>query len=196
MWNISFILGSRIRWSFINRVIDSLNEIINIENVVLHTPRLTDVNIEKGVLRMGRRFVDLNIIVKELIRGDFLGGILSTMQLIDEGRFIIIDLDIFRKLEWLDSIPLERETVILLKRFGRKGFKLNIALGKDGSIRISPYKSDSRYTFAGVFIYGSRFIEHLKKMLLLYYNPDFLRFENILDSYTYRVGDIYGYIVD
>lgn len=196
MWNISFILDGRVKWGLLNRIVEKLLGRVDISSIILHTTMLTDVKVRDRALFIREKYIDIDLIVKELNRGDLLGGILSTMQLLDTGSFIIVDMRIIKNSEWVDKLPLDKETVIFLTRKGRRGFRLDVEISNDGYIKIIPYRGGKSFRFGGVFLYGERFINHVKKLLLLYYNPDFLKFENVLDSYIYRVGDIYGYIID
>ncbi len=186
------------RGIFNNKVFDSIvAQAVSrrIDKIVINTADLLDKMILNKVLDLQTTYRDLDIIVKESVREDFLGGILSTLQLFEKGDFLVIDMDCN-----IDHIDLDRfftyPDALGVSKKVRCEYSYSFDLDDEGNIINVHTGLRDEYIFSGIAKLGDGFIDTLRRLLILYYNPEYIKFENLITSYLRRGGTIKAVYID
>lgn len=192
---ISFIHLDIFNNRLFNSVIAQTANYPEVDKIVINTVNLVDKRILNNVLYLQRSYCKLDVIIKEIVREDFLGGILSTLQLFDGDEFLILDLgcnlnyiDLGRFFRGGDALGISRKV--------RCGYTYSLDIDGEGNIINIHADLESMYVFSGIAKLGREFIKTLKRLLLLYYNPEYIRFENLITSYIRRGGLIKAISID
>ncbi len=186
------------RGIFNNKIFDSIvaQAVTNkIDKIVVNTVDLLDKKILNKVLDLQKTYGEMDIIVKEIIREDFLGGVLSTLQLFEKGDFLVIDMDC-----GLGHIDIKKffsyEDALGVSRKVRCEYSYSFDLDGEGNIVNVHTGLKDEYIFSGIAKLGEGFIETLRRLLILYYNPEYIKFENLITTYLRRGGVIKAVYVD
>jgi len=184
------ILNNKIFDSIVIQAVEN-----NIDKIVVNTIDLLDKKILNRVLDLQRAYKELDVIVKEIVREDFLGGILSTLQLFEDGDFLVIDLDC--NLDYIDIKKFFSHTDALgVSRKVRCGYSYSFDLDDKGNVVNVHTGLKDDYVFSGIAKLGGGFIETLRRLLILYYNPEYIKFENLITTYLRRGGVIKAISID
>ncbi len=178
-----------------NEIIEKCYNQIGLDKVVINTTNLYNKKILNQTLKIREEYRDVDIIVKEIVREDFLGGVLSTLQLFDRGNFILLDMDCKLILPDLDDLTRHEVSVGVSKKT-KCNYIYSFELDDENNV-VNVYtglKADA--LFSGILKFGDKFINNLKRLLLLYYNPEYIKFENMVTSYIKLGGNIKAVYVD
>lgn len=181
-----------------NKTFDSIVEQAaanKIDKIVVNTVDLLDKILLNKVLNLQETFRDIDVIVKEIVREDFLGGVLSTLQLFERGEFLVIDMDcnlgyidINKFFGYNDALGVSRKV--------RCEYIYSFEVDGDGNIVNVHSGLKDEYVFCGIAKLGEGFLEALRRLLILYYNPDYIKFENLITTYLRRGGVIKAIYMD
>jgi len=192
---ISFIHTDIFNTKLFNSVIAQIIDYPGVNKIVINTVDLVDKRILNNVLYLQKKYNRVDVIIKEIVREDFIGGILSTLQLFENDEFLILDLgcnlnyiDIEGFFSYSDALGVSRKV--------RCEYTYSLDVDDEGNIINIHSGLEGSYVFSGIAKMSKEFIKTLKKLLLLYYNPEYIKFENLITSYIRRGGLIKALSID